>query len=118
MISDVDESQTFTLVAGDDFIAMRPHWSPDGKSIIFAKDLYPLTGDSEENQFWIVSPDGEQLHQLDLSGIDGDVTWASWGPDSKQLVLSTNNTAKIYVISLDGKQPSYLAEGIGAIWMP
>lgn len=74
-----------------------PLWSPRGDKIAFVE--WPLGGDVE---YWLVDPDGSNLHRLITSGIG-----ANWSGDSRWLYYSSASDAKsiLYKIPSGGGDP-------------
>lgn len=76
-----------------------PHFSPDGKTIVFAS--------RRDNDFEIyaMAPDGEQLRRLTSSpGIDNQPVFS---PDGKRIAFTSNRDLnyEIYVMDADGTNP-------------
>ena len=65
-------------------------WSPDGSTIVFAKD---------DSQVWVINPDGTGLSLL----ID-DGGWPSWSPDGSRIAFTSyrDGKADIWVMNADG----------------
>ena len=64
-----------------------PIWSPDGKLITFATSR--SSNDARGVGYWLVRPDGSDLHLLVPSG-----AWAAWSGDSKWIYYSESSPVK------------------------
>jgi TolB protein len=80
-----------------------PNWSPLGDRILFQRRALG----SDVWNLYTVAPDGTDLHQVTTS--DAGNTDASWSPDGKCIVYSTDHnglpTPNIFIISASGGQP-------------
>ncbi|HKW24462.1 MAG TPA: protein kinase [Terriglobales bacterium] len=59
-----------------------PIWSPDGKSIAFAR----ITGGARLVSYYMVNPDGSNVREVIPEG-----SWATWSPDSHWLYYSQDS---------------------------
>jgi Tol biopolymer transport system component len=59
-----------------------PVWSPDGKSIAFAR----ITGGARLVSYYLINPDGSNLREVIPDG-----SWATWSPDSQWLYYSQDS---------------------------
>jgi TolB protein len=83
--------------------AFNPDWSPNGRWIIAT--CHP----GEQNDLWLVHPNGTELHRLTHSA-GTDVMWfsSSFSPDGTKIVTSrlpgvgTAGNADVYVMNRDG----------------
>jgi Tol biopolymer transport system component len=87
----------WSLDAGD-----NPDWSPDGNWIVFRTHVRSDRG----CQIELIHPDGSGLQQLTHFKTSANVRSAAFSPDSKQVVLATDNNQggnpDVYVMNLDG----------------
>jgi eukaryotic-like serine/threonine-protein kinase len=94
--------------SGTQFIASTlvdtsPHYSPDGKSIVFGSTR------SGSSEIWLCGSEGDQPRQLTNMG--GPLTGTPrWSPDSRQIAFDSRSegNADIYVISAAGGAPRRL----------
>jgi Tol biopolymer transport system component len=89
----------------DDITLGVPLWSPDGRSIVFASG--PKEGTTSLTSYWLVRPDGSDLHVL-----RPDASWGAWSRDSRWFYFtsSVRTTAgvenlRLSKIGLDGGDP-------------
>jgi TolB protein len=77
-----------------------PAWSPDGRTLVFARSL-----DSATAHLFTVNADGSGLKQL-YTGPDPEKT-ASWSPDGKSIVFTrlVAGRWRIFVANADGSNP-------------
>lgn len=79
-----------------------PIWSPDGKSIAFAR----VTGGARLVTYYVVNPDGSNARQVIADG-----SWATWSPDSHWLYYSQDSPtaaspqARTLKIKVEGGTP-------------
>jgi Tol biopolymer transport system component len=59
-----------------------PVWSPDGKSIAFAR----ITGGARLVSYYLINPDGSNVREVIPDG-----SWATWSPDSQWLYYSQDS---------------------------
>ncbi|HJS97820.1 MAG TPA: DPP IV N-terminal domain-containing protein, partial [Terriglobales bacterium] len=59
-----------------------PVWSPDGKSIAFAR----ITGGARLVSYYLINPDGSNVREVIPDG-----SWATWSPDSHWLYYSQDS---------------------------
>jgi Tol biopolymer transport system component len=95
---------TQTLVARDAITTIPPAWSPDGKSIIFARASVGTARDGSEGEvnLWIASSSGGDPYQLtDDGAIKLAVSWTAGG---SRLLYSRASVdgCEVYSIAVDG----------------
>ena len=84
---------------------MTPAWSPDGRTIAFARRL----SGSPAYAIWLIGPDGTNERRLTEPPRSGDTDYAQdfmpdWSPDGRQVAFSRRYRGRtdIYVIRADG----------------
>ena len=100
------EYESLTAASDD---ARQPNYSPAGDLILYQRSS------NEQWDIWIMSPGGENKKQL-ISG-KGDKTDASFSPDGRFIVYSSDNGelefANLFVISVDGGTPAQITDYAG-----
>jgi Tol biopolymer transport system component len=82
------ETRQITFERKPDLVVGVPIWSPDGKYITFATNL-PPTGGGRDIGYWLIRPDGSDLHMWIPNG-----AWAAWSGDSKWIYYSESTPVK------------------------
>ena len=115
-VVNVRSGEKSTAVGSGDFNS-SPAFSPDGKSIAFARSV----GDGN-TEIFIARSDGAQMRQLTSSrGID---TNPAWSPTGREIAFTSNRagSVQIYVVSAEGTDTRRITfEGRyndGAAWSP
>jgi TolB protein len=90
-----------------------PAWSPDGRWIAFTH--YKNTGDMQhdEEDLWVMRPDGSQAHRI----ADGGQTIQSptWSPDGSEILVHEGDDTQVVISFSDGSERRLVgAKG----WMP
>ncbi len=87
--------------------ALSPKWSPDGTWIAF------IAQETEHDELYLVSPDGEGLHQLTKAG--QDVAQFDWSPDRNQLavIFNRNGAFDLSLVEMESGSVSDLRGGAG-----
>jgi serine/threonine protein kinase/Tol biopolymer transport system component len=87
----------------------EPHYSPDGKKIVFASER------SGSNEIWVCDADGSRPIQLTHFG-GGYYGSSRWSPDSSRLTfeLTIDGHSEVYVINASGGTPRRLPSSAGA----
>ena len=81
-----------------------PDWSPDGRRIVFNREVY--RGGHEIVDLVTTNPDGTGLTQLTLAPLGGGVP--RWSPDGSRIVFQfegEEETLDIFMINADGSNP-------------
>jgi len=84
---DGGQARQITFEKDPGLIMGVPVWSPDGNLITFATGR--LSGEARGVGYWLVHPDGSDLHLLVPLG-----SWATWSGDSKWLYYSESSPVK------------------------
>lgn len=63
-----------------------PAWSPDGRTIAFSRFATP--DQPEQDQLWLIRPDGAGLRQL--TDLPGGGAGPSWSPNGRRLAFETD----------------------------
>jgi len=84
---------------------MNPHYSPDGKKIVFASDR---TGSYE---VWVCDQDG--ANQVPLTSFGFESASPRWSPDGKYIAFDSSKEGRwqIFVIEATGGVPRRLTDG-------
>ena len=99
-----NETRQITFEKDPNVVIGTPVWSPDGKLIAFASNEPSANG--RGIRYWIVRPDGSDLHIFLSLG-----TWAAWSGDSKWLYycesspVQETGSRRLMKVSLDGGPP-------------
>ncbi len=99
-----DDSQPYQALtsAGDD--CRQPNWSPAGDLILYQKFV------GGQWDLWTMTPDGGDAHQV--TGGSGDKTDASFSPDGKWIVYSSDegglDYANLFIIPSGGGESTRL----------
>ena len=99
-----DGSNPVNLLPGNSSGELAPHWSPDGKKIVFLTNLFELT---TSNDLGTINPDGTGLTRL-TSTNDNDVT-PSYSPDGNRILFGRGSD--VFVMNADGTNPVNLTPG-------
>ncbi len=78
-------------------------WSPDGSKILYISDL-----DGEEH-LYTINQDGSGKQEELTHGLKSTLYQPIWAPDGKRIAF-TDSESKLYVLSLDDKKVSTIAE--------
>ncbi len=74
-----------------------PRWSPDGKQIVFVREMKENRQNSYE--LFVINADGTNLQRLtDNNARDG---YPSWSPDGKKIVFASSRTGQMEVYVID-----------------
>jgi len=109
---------TFSNTQGNG--ASSPHWSPDGRRILFADDL-----PSGNSALYVMDSDGSHLALL-TSGADVAAgvqeVFPAWAPDGTRIALirhPSTGSSEMVVRNLDGSHPVVVGEAFGQpTWSP
>ncbi len=85
----------------------HPHWSPDGKSIIFSRTLADNTSD-----LFVINVDGSNLLRL-TNTPDASERYPDWSPDGKKILFSSfgHPQSGIFVMNADGSDVRLVMAG-------
>ncbi|HMA23563.1 MAG TPA: amidohydrolase, partial [Gemmatimonadaceae bacterium] len=87
----IDGGKATRLTSGQAFDA-QPHFSPDGKSIVFVSDR------SQADNLWLMNADGSNVHALTREN-DQRFQSPTFTPDGKYVVASRGNDLFMYYVS-------------------
>jgi Tol biopolymer transport system component len=86
--------------------AADPRWSPNGRELVFERDIPRGTSLTGFSALWRSNADGSGLRQLTSDHTDGE---ADWSPDGKQIVFVRSDpdvnragSTALWTISRDG----------------
>lgn len=102
--SDGTGARRVTRGARGDYGSFYPAWSPDGRWIAFASSFRT----PENQEIYVVRPDGRQLRRLTRTAGDvdvlGDDAAPTWSPDGSRIVFASNRTGEleIWTMRADG----------------
>lgn len=84
----------------------HPRWSPDGKKIVFGRQMDKAKHDSYE--LFIMNADGTDLQRL--THFEGYDTNPSWSPDGKRIVFTSTRSGdvEVHVIELETRNITQL----------
>ena len=105
-IINVDGSNRIRLTKND-AAETTPHWSPDGKSILFASDI------GGNWDIYVIGVDG--AGQTRLTNDPGEDTRPVWSPDGTRVafVSDREGSREIFVMRLNGGAPERLTHNSG-----
>jgi Tol biopolymer transport system component len=92
--------------------ARDPDWSPDGSRIAVEAGTFPSF------EIWLIDPETAQGVKL-VGGLRPDMMgsfWFIWSPDGSMILYQA--AGSLYVLALEGTQPTKLAEGFSPTWSP
>jgi acylaminoacyl-peptidase len=102
--------------------AADPQISPDGATIVYARNFMDIMKDRRRSNLWIIKADGSDHHPL-TSGDQNDSS-PRWSPDGRRLahVSSSDGSAQIYCRWMDTGQTAKLTQLTspprGLTWSP
>jgi Tol biopolymer transport system component len=112
------------LTIMDNLEDTSPAFSPDGKTLVFARKYLNLSDWTPGRQIWLMDPDGSHAHQI-LQEPQYNHYDFSWSPDGAQIAYvrfdQTLLTAppEVWIIQADGSLPRKLvAAGYAPRWIP
>lgn len=109
----------------DSDLPSPPHWSPDGKWILFASNRTKEPDSNTNIDLFVVSTDGGEPRKLTTN--PGADEMPSWSPDGKSIVYVTSlepqflwfDQPKIAVIPAAGGEPHILTKSVDRnVWDP
>jgi len=112
------------LSKADNVEDVEGNYSPDGRSIAFARKYLDMERWSWGRQIWIMNPDGSNPHQITDEPNENhyDLAW-SW--DSQMLAYVRFDETKLYeppelwMVNADGSNPIQLViGGYSPLWIP
>ena len=81
---------------------VQPHWSPDGKRIVYLR----YGGEERLDDIWVMNADGSGARRV--VGLQGYESDSSWTPSGKVLYGHNGN---MFVVNLDGSGRVQLTNG-------
>jgi Tol biopolymer transport system component len=90
----------------------RPVWSPNGKTIAFARRTLDTT-----DELYVMNADGSHVREVTFA--DRGYDWPSWSPDGRELVFGSDalDEQSLFVARADGTQRSTLLTVQGGPWL-
>ena len=94
-----------------------PEWTPDSQQIVFSSDMH---GEPQSGVYdiYIMNIDGSKQRRLTIT--EEQASNPSVSPDGTKIVYDLRQGEKsyIYVIDIDGSNPTRLGEGSNPAWSP
>ena len=81
-----DGSNLSRLTDDNTYLDIRPSWSPDGKKIVFEREL--VTGGRGKHWVMVMGADGSNMRKLPVRTRSSNV---SWSPDGTKLTFDVGN---------------------------
>ena len=80
-----DNGDNITLLT-DVLYPALPRWSPDGKQIVFHRDVQ-IFNNNQKSHLFLMNSDGTNIRQLTPPPLDGRDSQASFSPDGKSVIF-------------------------------
>ena len=108
-----DGSNLSRLTDDNTYLDIRPSWSPDGKKIVFEREL--VTGGRGKHWVMVMGADGSNMRKLPVRTRSSNV---SWSPDGTKLTFDAGNPPNhdvrdIYMTDADGSNQINLTKTPG-----
>jgi dipeptidyl aminopeptidase/acylaminoacyl peptidase len=87
VLLEIETGKSITLYGKPSTRALSAKWSPDGAWIAF------IAQETEQDEIYLIRPDGEGLHQLTNTG--QDVFQFEWSPSGRQLAVIFNRNGAL-----------------------
>ena len=96
----------------------RPTWSPDGRQIVFTRNIGQ--NNVQQHELFLINADGTSEHQLtNHPGLD---TSTAWSPDGRHLAFTSSRTGRwqIHIMDMENGAVKQLTNdgGTGPSWSP
>jgi dipeptidyl aminopeptidase/acylaminoacyl peptidase len=102
--------------------ASDPRISPDGKQVVYVRNMMDVMKDRRRSNLWIINIDGSEHRPL-ITGKHND-SMPRWSPDGKRLVYfsTADGTPQLYCRWMDSGQIAKLTDCTSApvnpVWSP
>ncbi len=100
-----------TQLTFDEGNKTQPHWSPDGKKLLYVAPGVTADGKNLGLDIWVINGDGSS--PVDLTKRPGDDTDPAWSPDGSLIAFNNNGREdkvnQLYLMAPDGSQQTRLS---------